>query len=902
MQITQRIIATCIYISVCVVILLFTGTHINTIDVIQPDANVVYFHEVETRTEQPLQFRWAANDATLIFPYNSVGMQIFTFTATTPLPNHMNIRINDNDIGIATIQPNQFRTYRIITNISWSARYSHTTVVFHNDNPSLKRREISVGMTQASLVPLAPITLPSPNMWLIIVYTMVVLWAWRMRNWQFFLLYGASITYLSILSFLGITGVWWMYGYIIVLAWLAWLCDTTYQLPITIALTTTYRKDIDGIRAIAVLAVVGYHAFPTYIRGGFVGVDVFFVISGYLISQILLRQITLHTFTFRDFYSRRVRRIFPALFVLFGAVLLFGALCLLPNEYADLGRAVGAGAGFVANLQLYNDIGYFDINAVYKPLLHLWSLGIEEQFYLIWPVLLILFRRRITTIPALLITIAGISFVTNIMLTQTNQDAAFYWPMSRFWELAIGGLLAYQSLFSSPTTTPLPWWQNTQFQAILGAVAIGASIVWYTDQMIYPGYRALAPTIGTYLLIRAGADAWVNRVLLSHRVLVWIGLISFPLYLWHWSLLSFAYILFSSMQLPLLVSAGIVIVSIVLAALTYLFVEKPLRFGKYRTFPSIGIAFATFAIGIVGYGLIHTGIIQPYNQTITVAGAAESSEDRIPSVPDSLCTQITLTQFAGCWSNTPPHSSGTEYYFIGDSHADTLAIYGMHHSIPQHLTVYSVFGCLPFLGIERYTGASIEPYGCNNPSGLTAFMQLLRTQSTPNKRVIVLVSRYSYIEENLSDTALSKQVHFQLAGPRQPPEAVDRNQVFQQGLRNTLAVLTTLPNTTVVFMHQVPELNFTPESCNRWQLFRTQQRECTISRQVVDTLFMAYKTNTAIVLNDYPMVAQYDPMTKMCTATSCTVIHNDVSWYFDTNHVSSVGSELISTDLWQKFP
>lgn len=204
-----------------------------------------------------------------------------------------------------------------------------------------------------------------------------------------------------------------------------------------------YRPDIDGLRAIAVLSVVTYHAFPNLVPGGFLGVDIFFVISGYLISKIILNNLENNNFSFFDFYARRVRRIFPALFVVLLSVLFAGWFFLLPSEYKQLGKHVLAGAGFVANLMYWREVGYFDVAAETKPLLHLWSLGVEEQFYIFWPVFLyFLWKRKINLLKVSLI-LFFISCAAYLYFSGVHGIFAFYAPVTRFWELLAGGLLAF---------------------------------------------------------------------------------------------------------------------------------------------------------------------------------------------------------------------------------------------------------------------------------------------------------------------------------------------------------------------------------------------------------------------------------------------------------------------------
>ena len=203
---------------------------------------------------------------------------------------------------------------------------------------------------------------------------------------------------------------------------------------------STYRPDIDGLRALAVLAVIGFHAFPELIPGGFIGVDVFFVISGFLISTILFENLAAQSFSFLDFYSRRIRRIFPALILVLVSCYLVGWFVLLPDEYSQLGKHMAGGAGFIQNWLLWGESGYFDNVAETKPLLHLWSLGIEEQFYIIWPILLWLAYRLRLNLLTLTILTGLISFALNIHGISVKQDlvATFYSPQTRFWELAIG--------------------------------------------------------------------------------------------------------------------------------------------------------------------------------------------------------------------------------------------------------------------------------------------------------------------------------------------------------------------------------------------------------------------------------------------------------------------------------
>ncbi len=332
-----------------------------------------------------------------------------------------------------------------------------------------------------------------------------------------------------------------------------------------------YRADIDGLRAIAVLSVVGFHAFPKWIPGGFVGVDIFFIISGFLISGIIFGNLEKNSFSYSEFYARRIKRIFPALLLVLFSSYVFGWYVLLSNEYAQFGKHMAAGASFISNFILWNEAGYFDNMSDLKPLLHLWSLAIEEQFYIVWPLLLGLIWKRKLNFLTLTITIAAISFSFNIFIANTNPTADFYSPFSRFWELMLGGTLAYLTLHKPQHLPKKPNWQ-----AIIGFIFIAAGLLLVNRDRAFPGWWALLPTLGAVLIISAGPNAWFNKNILGNKLVVWVGLISYPLYLWHWPLLSFARIIANG-EPSKEIRFTLVLTSFLLAWLTYQFLEKHIR-------------------------------------------------------------------------------------------------------------------------------------------------------------------------------------------------------------------------------------------------------------------------------------------------------------------------------------
>jgi peptidoglycan/LPS O-acetylase OafA/YrhL len=287
--------------------------------------------------------------------------------------------------------------------------------------------------------------------------------------------------------------------------------------------STIYRKDIDGLRAFAVLATIGYHAFPNFVSGGFVGVDVFFVISGFLITKIIIENIESNSFSFVEFYFRRIRRIFPALILVLVVCYAFGWYALYASEYKRLGEHIAAGAGFVQNFVLLNEIAYFEKSVDTKPLIHLWSLSIEEQFYLLWPAIIwVLYKVRINLVSTLLCLVL-ISFSINIYSIQSEPITTFYSPLSRFWELLAGALWASISLRNSQEIR-----QTSQIVShllsFLGLLLLIIAIFGINSQDLFPGWWALLPTIGAVLLISANTEASVNK--LFYLIMCWSGWVS----------------------------------------------------------------------------------------------------------------------------------------------------------------------------------------------------------------------------------------------------------------------------------------------------------------------------------------------------------------------------------------
>jgi peptidoglycan/LPS O-acetylase OafA/YrhL len=348
----------------------------------------------------------------------------------------------------------------------------------------------------------------------------------------------------------------------------------------------------------AVMLVVCFHAFPEAVPGGFIGVDIFFVISGFLITGIIVRELEQQRFSLLAFYGRRIRRIFPALITVLLAVLVLGWLWMLPSAYAQLSSDVFASAAFLSNIALLLQSGYFDVESGKKPLLHLWSLGIEEQFYLFWPLILMLVARTRLPFLAAAALIGLASFALNVALIGSEPVATFYLPFTRAWELLAGAALACGWRHFDQTNAASNW------RAAIGLLLVAAAAAVLNSNSPFPGWWAILPVAGGALLLSA-PEAWGCRHLLASATFVRIGLISYPLYLWHWPLLVFFGII-KFAPLTLLDRGLVVGLSFVLAWLTYRFVEIPFRFGR-PSLPRIislcsGMALVAAAGGVIVEG------------------------------------------------------------------------------------------------------------------------------------------------------------------------------------------------------------------------------------------------------------------------------------------------------------
>ena len=480
-----------------------------------------------------------------------------------------------------------------------------------------------------------------------------------------------------------------------------------------------YRPHIDGLRAVAVMAVIGFHAFPNAVPGGFMGVDVFFVISGFLMSQILFGDFSSGMksgFTvIAEFYGRRVRRIFPALIVVLLACYAYGYMTLLPVEFGKLALHVAAGAGFIINLLFSRETGYFDDAATSSPLLHLWSLGVEEQFYFLWPVVIwLLTRCRIKALPTV-VFLAACSFFWNAGNSPTSASVAFFLPQMRLWELLVGAVaaLSFKALRGPKDGRPLvlrPIFENSL--AVLGLVLIAIGFVRARSDLEIPNRWMLVTTLGAGMSVFTGEGAWVNRYVLSQRTLVWIGLISYPLYLWHWPLLVFSG-LASSNAGSALEKTGVILLSVVLAWLTYRFIETPVRRSRITAKKTILAVISMALVTALGYSTYREKGF-PSRFPRIVRELSDWNYDSVGPWRDGSYF-LRLSQDETSFPKDPLEIDRNKptIYLWGDSHAASLypgmkSVYEMRFNVVQRTAA----GVPPFMGsrFNLRSGASINRF------------------------------------------------------------------------------------------------------------------------------------------------------------------------------------------------
>lgn len=648
-----------------------------------------------------------------------------------------------------------------------------------------------------------------------------------------------------------------------------------------------YRPDIDGLRAVAVTSVVAFHALPSELRGGFVGVDIFFVISGFLISTIIFESLEENRFSYIEFYIRRIRRIFPALLAVLTSCFVFGWFLLMPAEYRQLGKHMFGGSTFLSNVMLWREAGYFDNTAPTKPLLHLWSLGVEEQFYIFWPLLVSFVYRRRAAIVLLLGGVAAASLALNLMTSASDPTAAFYSPFTRFWELMIGAILAWVTL-NKPGLVQFGARTSSALSAV-GVLLIGTAIAFISQNDVFPGWRALLPTAGAFLIICAGPRAWFNRHVLGSRVAVSIGLISYPLYLWHWPLLSFANILEGGF-VPVEARLALVLTSIVLAVLTYRYIELPIRATKSSLRQT-----ATLCAMLVGFGaagawlFVQEGL--PSRPVANNAGLALLEQDgqirdSDPSAPCHLANP-NADKFCRAYNTS---ATGKLLVIWGDSHGGGWlpAIVSIAKDHNMRLMAFVHLGCPPLLGTRRSDGA-VSSRDCSR-LGLAEPIVSTIQQLKPD--VIFYISRWSLYGNGWTRYGeLQKETHFITTSPDSDATLASARAALSSQFPLTVKALAASTRRLVVFQNP-PELKH--DLLPRFYAHPERVEPLTADHLRNE----AFERDLVAQAASLPNVRVFDPIPRLCSGPVCQAVIDGVPLYEDDNHMSAQGALLFKQAIF----
>jgi peptidoglycan/LPS O-acetylase OafA/YrhL len=627
-----------------------------------------------------------------------------------------------------------------------------------------------------------------------------------------------------------------------------------------------YRPEIDGLRALAIISVVLYHAGIHWLSGGYLGVDVFFVISGYLITSLILREKESGTFSLLSFWERRVRRIFPALFALILICIPFGWLMLLPKEHWEFHESVGSVALFLSNHLFLDQSGYFDIAADRKPLLNTWSLAVEEQFYLLFPLLTLALGYSRSRLFIFLSVVVATSLGLAQYFTFEKPSAAFYLLPTRAWELGIGALLAIR--LYDKMKTGLESKNVASLLAGSGLLLILSSFCFFTPQTPSPSLYTLIPVLGAALVIAgANADNTVGR-LLGSPAIVSVGLISYSLYLIHQPVFAFARVQ-SFNELSALHIFALLVCIFLLAYLSWRWIEIPFRNRnkvRSRTVVSVFLALSCLFIllGINGY---NTKIEHRKTEPI------KYQSNSIPTV-----------------------------MLLGDSHASHL-LPGLEDLLPGKIANYSRAGCLPFYGVDRYDSRG-KPGVC--PEIIADALDRFLSVGSYKTLILSSMGPVYLTGEAFRGKDLARvrgmQLTFAMA-----PHIEDRWMLYELAMRHTLTTLAK-SDKKVIFAVDVPELGVDPLFCDtqgktisfmgyELKVRRPDNTRCFVSRSEYEERSRRYRELIYNVLSDYPGVKIFDPTDLFCDRHRCNGIVQGHAAYKDADHLSNFGSAMVAEKL-----
>jgi peptidoglycan/LPS O-acetylase OafA/YrhL len=641
-----------------------------------------------------------------------------------------------------------------------------------------------------------------------------------------------------------------------------------------------YRPDIDGLRAVAVLAVLGFHAFPGYVPGGFVGVDVFFVISGFLISGIIMKELDEGEFSYLQFYRRRIRRILPALVITLVAVLGAGWLLMLPDEYEQLGLHVAGASIFASNFLLWQESGYFDTEAALKPLLHLWSLAIEEQFYIVWPLILAaLWKMQRAKIAIIIAAIAAASFILNVSMVESYPTATFYLPVTRFWELMLGALLAsVQSRLLLPSAVRAPL-------SFTGFAMVAGSIVLFSPALAFPGWIGAIPTVGTVFMIAAGPGTWLNLQLLSHRLVVFVGLVSYPLYLWHWPILVMARYWESDTVPAPSIRLMLLALAFALAVLTFMLVERPIRLRSFAPRRAIAFVAALLSIGTASV------FAEPIRQSIAPSsysiGVAQLQWGYWQN--ENCTTRYRWTDISGWWFCVASSREPATLLVLGDSHANHL--YPGLLALPQR--VLSIGTCAPVIGIY-HVGDDVGENPCAGDRMLAqqAFLNGVLAE-TPSIRYAILSAAWPPFdsEGREIDRFAGTPIAPSFESSVEEDKALAPREKFFRALERRVASLTERGIATII-TYDIPRPSYDVRACLDRPFHRAAQT-CSVELEPYLRTRDQFVKGVKGIQERYPQVLVFDPVKALCDDTTCRFLTKDDIFLRDTDHLSVAGSKKV---------
>ncbi|EJN13985.1 putative acyltransferase [Bradyrhizobium sp. YR681] len=615
-----------------------------------------------------------------------------------------------------------------------------------------------------------------------------------------------------------------------------------------------YRPDIDGLRAVAVLSVVLFH-YGAPIRGGFTGVDVFFVISGFLITQTLAAEIAAGSFSIIGFYDRRIRRILPALLVMLAASLLAGALLLSPGDYTTLGTTAAMATFGVSNFFFYDHTGYFDRTSDLLPLLHTWSLAVEEQFYLVWPVLLYglsLCRSRGLMAAALAVIVVAVC-AGSIVYFRVDPKGAFYLAPPRAWELAIGALLVF-----------LPPMRRAagEIAAVAGLILIG--IGFTISPAKFPGEFALYPCIGAALIVWPRNGQTTSSEVLG--ALAPIGLISYSLYLWHWPIWVL-YRIYINGGLPGTTEAAILaIISVLIATLSYRYVEKPFRVRRWKPLQTVGVGIAAMlAMSAAGFSITAAnGLPQ------RLPAEAQPLRD-LTTMWDWPCKEATIDKFGRyCVFGAPWETARHKSMIWGDSHAEHIApiIEAASRDPDRSFLVFA---------------------GCSAVLGDGNFIIMIGNPDYPQRCQRIHAGAMTVLEDSAIDQVILTSSWLEL--PRRIGNDDERRGA--EAMREALAKLvgqTSIPGRQFILIGGEPELPLQVVECAHARLAGLWRAPCEAGLGSTDARTLLQRS---AVVDDiftelartHPNVATVFPARRLCRDDGCDVSLDGEFLYRDPSHI-----------------